>query len=117
MSKDFVDEVRSNYAGLPIFLGGASMGGLISFELGVKMPDKIRGCVFINPALEDNPANIPNLKKLIKKYGHLVPPLRLTKSYRSNSTPYCLDEYKKYDPYLYTGRFWTSTSMHILKAM
>lgn len=51
MSEDFVEQVNRKYAGLPIFIGGVSMGGLISFELGLKIPEKIKGCIFINPAL------------------------------------------------------------------
>ena len=44
----------------------------------------------MNPAFMDNPANLPNIKNLIKRFGHFYPKFMLTKPIRNNSSVYSL---------------------------
>ena len=94
------------------------MGGLMSFQIGLRtFSNNISGCILINPAFKDNPVNNPNLKQLIKRFAPRFPKFQLTKPLKNNSCIDSLQKYKLYDPYMYAGRLWTSTSANLLNHM
>lgn len=47
----FVDFVRERHPGLPLFIFGHSMGGLIAFSYGIQYPEKLKGQIFSGPAV------------------------------------------------------------------
>lgn len=82
------------YPGVPVFLHGLSMGGLIAFQLGIRKPELIDGCIFTNPAFQDSPLNNPLLKKIMMFGGRVLPKFQTLKPIRSQSTKHCLTRYR-----------------------
>ncbi len=70
-----VDYIQGQHMGLPLYLFGHSMGGLISFSYGILHPGKIQGQVFSGAALErpEGTEWIPNwsfkwVKRCLNRY-------------------------------------------------
>lgn len=93
------------------------MGGLIAFQVGLRKPTLVNGCVMINPAFEDNPENNGFLKKVMMFGGLLFPKFQTLKPIRSHSTKHSLQKYKQVDKLMYTGKVWTSTTWALLSHM
>lgn len=93
------------------------MGGLIAFQVGLRKPTLVSGCVMINPAFEDNPENNGFLKKVMMLGGLLFPKFQTLKPIRSHSTKHSLQKYKQFDKLMYTGKVWTSTTWALLSHM
>jgi alpha-beta hydrolase superfamily lysophospholipase len=93
------------------------MGGLIAFQVGLRKPTLVNGCVMINPAFEDNPENNGFLKKVMMLGGLLLPKFQTLKPIRSHSTKHSLQKYKQVDKFMYTGKVWTSTTWALLSHM
>lgn len=93
------------------------MGGLIAFEVGRRMPALTNGCMMINPAFKDNPVNNGFLKKIMMLGGLLFPKFQTIKPVRSHSTKHSLQNYKKTDKLMYSGKVWTSTTWALLSHM
>jgi len=53
------------------------MGGLLTFKLSVKYPEKFAGAVMFAPALKDCLENIPYLKKIGRMMGYLCPTFKI----------------------------------------
>ena len=109
--------VAEQNPGIPIFLNGLSMGGLIAFQVGLKKSTLINGCILLNPAFKDNPVNNGFLKKLVMIGGMLFPKFQTIKPIRSHSTRHSLQKYKTTDPLMYSGKVWTSTTYALLSNM
>jgi len=107
----------NKYPGVPIYLNGVSMGGLIAFNVGLKNQSKVNGCVLLNPAFKDNPVNNGFLKKLVMLGGMLFPKFQTMKPIRSHSTKHSLQKYKTVDNLMYSGKVWTSTTYALLSHM
>ena len=105
------------YPGIPVYLNGVSMGGLIAFNVGMKNEKKVDGCIFLNPAFQDNPLNNGFLKKVVMLGGMLFPKFQTIKPMRSHSTKHSLQKYKTVDQLMYSGKVWTSTSYALLSHM
>ena len=95
LGESFLSYSASKYSRIPIFCFGLSMGGLISFHMGLRKNNLLRGCVLVNPALEDNPFNKPTLKKLAMLTGMIFPPIKLMKPRRGHGARDSLENYKK----------------------
>ena len=93
------------------------MGGLIAFQVGLRKPTLVNGCIFLNPAFRDNPVNNGFLKKLMMLGGMLLPKFQTMKPIRSHSTKHSLQKYKTIDPLMYSGKVWTSTTWALLSNM
>ena len=100
-----------------MFIFGLSMGGLISFQVALKRSKHLNGCIFVNPAFQDNPVNKPLLKKMMMFSKVFFPKSRTLKSFKSSSTRTSLEHYLKHDPLIYQGRVWTSTTWALLSNM
>lgn len=68
-----VTVARSDFAGLPVFLVGHSMGGLVVLLTGIRYPDGLSGVVASGPALALQ-VHVPAWKKgLAKVVGAIAP--------------------------------------------
>jgi lysophospholipase len=72
-----VDLVRNRHAGLPIFILGHSMGGLIAISYALKKPDAPAGAIISSPALGTHPQFKPPLflKVMVGILSRLAPRL------------------------------------------
>ena len=70
------------------------MGGLIAFHVGLKKANIINGCVFINPAFQDNIAHHRLPKKAVLILAKYFPKIQLYKSSGGGGTKYSLNNYK-----------------------
>ncbi len=116
-STEFLQMSRNRYPAVPIFVSGLSMGGLVSLYMGLKHSKIINGCVLLNPAFRDNRLNNGIAKKFMIMAGIVLPKMKTLQSAKNNGSFYNLDKYKKEDPYIYSGRIWTSTTSSLLLKM
>jgi alpha-beta hydrolase superfamily lysophospholipase len=93
------------------------MGGIIAFQVGLRKPTLVNGCILLNPAFKDNPVNNGFLKKVVMFWGRLFPKFQTMKPIRSHSSKHSLQKYKHVDPYMYSGKLWTSTTWALLSNM
>jgi alpha-beta hydrolase superfamily lysophospholipase len=94
-----------------------SMGGLMAFQVALKRPTLINGCILLNPAFRDNPIDSGLLKKLVMLGGLILPKFKVTKSVKNNSSSYSLRKYRENDKLIYSGRIWASTIWNLLSYM
>lgn len=71
-----------------------SMGGLIAFQIALRKPTLVNGCILLNPAFRDNPINNGFLKRVIMLGGMIFPKLQTMKPLKSHSTKHSLQKYK-----------------------
>lgn len=67
---------------IPVFVCGFSLGGLTAFHLGLRMPQHIKGVVFIAPALIDHPYFGRLNKILARLIARVFPKLIVTPANR-----------------------------------
>jgi len=74
----FIDLARERHAGLPLFLLGHSMGGLITISYTLRHPSGLSGAIISSPALGTHPDFKPPamLKFLVSLLDRLAPRLR-----------------------------------------
>lgn len=89
-----MEHAINKYPGVPVYINGLSMGGLIAFHIGLKRPTLINGCILLNPAFKDNPVNNGFLKKIMMLGGMIFPKFQTMKPIRSHSTKHSLKLYK-----------------------
>lgn len=70
------------------------MGGLLAFHVALRKARLLNGCIFINPALQDNRAHNRIAKKFVLFFAKYFPNTQLLKSRGAGSTKYYLNEYK-----------------------
>jgi alpha-beta hydrolase superfamily lysophospholipase len=84
----------AKYPNTPVYLNGLSMGGLIAFQVGLRKPALIKGCILLNPAFKDNPVNNGFLKRVLMLGGMIFPKFKTIKPLKSHSTKHSLRIYK-----------------------
>ena len=74
----FVDLARESHAGLPLFLLGHSMGGLVTISYTLQQPSGLSGAVISSPALGTHPdfKPPPILRLLVSLLDRVAPRLR-----------------------------------------
>lgn len=82
--------VSQQHPGVPVYVNGLSMGGLIAFQVSLRKPTLISGCILLNPAFRDNPVNNGFLKKVMMLGGLLFPKFQTMKPMKSHSTKHSL---------------------------
>ena len=75
----FIAEARNNHEGLPLFILGHSMGGLISISFVLERPQGIDGAIISSPALGIHPDSKPPawLKMMVGLLSVIAPRLRV----------------------------------------
>ena len=66
----------------------------MAFRVGLKNQNNLKGCVFINPSLQDNIIKDRLLKSLALIVGGIFPKLRIFKPSGGQSSKYLLHKYK-----------------------
>jgi alpha-beta hydrolase superfamily lysophospholipase len=76
--ESFIDQARADWPGLPLFLLGHSMGGLITLSYVLRSPAGLAGAVVSSPALGVHPDFRPPalLRLLVSVLDRLAPRLR-----------------------------------------
>ncbi|CAL4130043.1 unnamed protein product, partial [Meganyctiphanes norvegica] len=68
------DDVTKQHPGLPLFLLGHSMGGMIAVRTAMERPDYFKGVVLMGPLLVPNPTEAtPIMKFLAKLVSRVLP--------------------------------------------
>lgn len=82
----FVAEARKNHEGLPLFILGHSMGGLISISYVLERPQGINGAVISSPALGIHPDSKPPawLKMMVGVLSAIAPRLKVASDLDTN---------------------------------
>jgi alpha-beta hydrolase superfamily lysophospholipase len=82
----FVAEARKNHQGLPLFILGHSMGGLISISYVLERPQGISGAVISSPALGIHPDSRPPawLKMMVGVLSAIAPRLKVASDLDTN---------------------------------
>jgi alpha-beta hydrolase superfamily lysophospholipase len=76
---NYVTTIKQQHPGLPVFLVGHSMGGVISVNYLIKYQNKLAGCILSGPALATDDVISPFQKKLLKVLSFTTPKLPLIK--------------------------------------
>lgn len=77
----------------------------------------LKGCIFVNPSLQDNIAKNQFLKRLAILASLFFPKFKTFKPSGGDSSKHFLQKYKEKDEYMYHGKLWISTSANILTCM
>ena len=100
-----------------VFISGVSMGGLVSFNLGVKYPKLISGIIFLAPALREIYSHMYILKKIGKALTRLAPKGRLIPQDFINRTKFKMEDILKEDKDNYGGKHVFGTASGVLAGM
>jgi acylglycerol lipase len=113
----FLDQVRQQQPGKPIFLLGHSMGGIIVAWLAITLPPKVQGLIFSGPAILVGGKVFPVLRRLASFFSLIWPSLRLVRMGCQfiSRDPQVIDDFKN-DPLVFHGRFPVRTGAEILHA-
>lgn len=76
---DYIGKIRARHQGLPVFLVGHSMGGVISVNYLLAHQQGLSGCILSGPALATDDVISPVQKKILKILSLLTPKLPLIK--------------------------------------
>lgn len=69
-----IDMMKGKYPGLPVFIIGHSMGGVISILASLKKPRELKGAVVVSGGVTWNPEGATPFKHFVAKwFGWLVP--------------------------------------------
>ena len=114
----FVDRVREQIGGSPLFLFGHSMGGLVLANYVLKCQPEVAGLVFSSSALKvaDNVAPLTQkLSGVLSALTPWLPVLRVDPEAISRDS----DEVQKYenDPLVYHGKILARTGAEMMNAM
>jgi hypothetical protein len=93
------------------------MGGLVSFNLGVKYPNLINGIIFLAPALREIYSHMYLIKKIGKVLSRLAPKGRLVPQDFVNRTKFKMEEILKEDKENYGGKHVFGTASGVLAGM
>lgn len=109
-------EARGNHPGLPVFLIGHSMGGLVATRACLAKGTVAKGLVLSAPAVSVAENLFPWLRKLAAWASRLLPRLRLARlgSAMLSRDPQVLADFRN-DPLVYHGRIPTRTGAEILR--
>lgn len=72
-ARQMTDKARAEYPGLPLFMLGQSMGGLLAVHYALRYQDDLRGLVLTSPALMFGEDVSPLIKKLSGVLAQIVP--------------------------------------------
>ena len=83
----FVELARENHAGLPLFLLGHSMGGLLTISYVLQNPAELAGAIISSPALGTHPDFKPPLllRLLVSVLDRVAPRLRFPSDLDTNA--------------------------------
>lgn len=112
-----LDRARSEHSGLPLFLFGHSMGGLVVLKYVLDRAPSLRGLILSSPAIEINPDLAPVLRRVAQVLGWLFPTLPTTRSSQGalSRDPEVVEAARN-DPLNYHGRVRARTGAEMLRA-
>jgi lysophospholipase len=116
----FIGLARDQNPGLPLYLLGHSMGGLITIRYVLEHPDELKGVIISSPALGTHPEFKPPalLKFLVGILSRIAPRLRLPSDLDTNAISRDPDVVKAYiDDPLVTQKVSTRWYAEIMKSM
>jgi alpha-beta hydrolase superfamily lysophospholipase len=98
------DRVATAHPGLPLFLFGASMGGLIATRSAQRRPANLRGVVLLSPAFAAAENIPPVLQRVLRTVRRFAPNLTLTPlTFSALSRDPAVGEAYRIDPLTYHG--------------
>ncbi len=114
----YLDRVRAQQPGKPLFLFGSSMGGTIAVWLAILGRAEVRGLVLCAPALAVGPRVFPWLRRLASFASAILPRLRLVRlgCAMISRDPQVVADFRN-DPWVFHGRFPVRTGAELLRAM
>jgi len=114
----YLDRVRAQQPGKPLFLFGYSMGGAIVALLAIFGRAEVGGLILCAPALAAGQQVFPWLRHLAPLCSLLFPRLRLVRLGTSvlSRDPQTVADFNK-DPLVFHGRFPVRTGAEMLRAM
>ena len=114
----YVDRVRCQQPGKPIFLLGYSMGGTILIRLATLSRLDVRGVILVAPGIMLGRKVFPLLRRLAPWIGRWLPRLRLVRFGASmlSRDPKVVEAFRN-DPYVFHGRFALRTAAEILQTL
>jgi len=116
----FMDLARKGHPGMPVFLLGHSMGGLITIRYALEKPEGLAGAVISSPALGTHPEFKPPwfLKLMVSVLSRLAPRLRVPSDLDTNAVSRDPEVVKAYiDDPLISQKVSTRWYAEILKSM
>ena len=115
---DFIEDILQLYPGLPLFVMGGSLGAAVATNVSLKIGEKLRGIILINPAIGLNSRFEGCIRGISNCLASCCPMLPVYKAdaYRSTSNIH-LHEYMSQNPYYYQGKTRIGTSAAVLNAM
>lgn len=110
--------LRSEWAKVPLFLLGHSMGGLVAARWASLRPEAVEGVILSAPALAPGKAVFPWLRQLAPLVGFFFPRLRLAAmgSSRLSRDPAVVQAFRD-DPLVVHDRFPLRSGTEMLRAM
>jgi alpha-beta hydrolase superfamily lysophospholipase len=76
--RQFLDRVRVDFPGLPLFLYAHSLGSLIAMDYILHYPEGLRGAVISGNSLEPTDAAPPHLVLIVRVFSRILPATLLT---------------------------------------
>ncbi|MCB0685455.1 MAG: lysophospholipase [Saprospiraceae bacterium] len=112
----WIKNYRNKYPGIPCFLLGHSLGGLLAVSYLTSINPQFDGVVLMSAALKVSDDISPLLQKLAPVLATLAPKLKTVKL-DANAISRDPDVVEKYlnDPYVYTGKIYAQTGNETLK--
>jgi len=112
----YLDRVRGEQPGKPLFLLGFSMGGTIVARLAALGRAQVRGVVLCAPALVVDSHIFPLLRRLAPLASAIIPRVRLVRlgSTMISRDPQVVADFRN-DPLVFHGRFPTRTGAELLR--
>ena len=106
------------HPGLPVFLLGHSLGGLIAAHLLLEDPSQYQGALFSGPAFSSDELSKTSFMLLARLLRAIAPKLgvKTLDAKRISRDPSVVEDYIS-DPLVYSGRFSVSLIVEILHAM
>lgn len=113
----FVTRVRREHSGMPLFLLGHSMGGLIVALLAIDRRVEVEGLIFSAPAIAVSDEVFPLLRRLAALVSRIWPRLRVVRMgcSRLSRDPANVERFRR-DPLVFHGPFPVRTGTEILAA-
>ena len=113
-----IEHVLRQYESRPsVFLVGMSLGGAITFQMGVNHPENYKGVIFLAPAFGSNREDIYHLKLIMKTVGIFVPKLFVPMTaIEGKTTKYNLSKHFEQDLNYFSGGYVSGTVRNTLHA-
>ncbi|KAL4469911.1 hypothetical protein ABPG72_006551 [Tetrahymena utriculariae] len=100
-----VEHYQYKQRGLPIFMGGLSLGGMLSYRVGLKYPDRFKGIIMMAPAIQPFPLQYKFIYYLAVTLGKIMPKGNFISTGAWNSNKYNeAEKCIKSDPLQYTQK-------------